>query len=195
MFTGLTNGFGNVKAIRGTDRQHIELLTNYDTSKINIGNSIACSGVCLTVTKINKTSFSVDISHETLLKTTIQFWRIGTPINFEKPIKMGDEFGGHIVTGHVDGIGSVTKIITDNLSIKLSFQAPNELMKFIAIKGSISIDGVSLTINEVSENLFSVNIIPFTSNNTTLGKLRINDKVNIEVDLLARYIQRLIERD
>ena len=154
MFTGLTNGFGNVKVIRGTDRQHIELQTNYDTSKISIGDSIACSGVCLTVTKINKYSFSVDISLETLLKTTIQFWRIGTPVNFEKPIRMGDEFGGHIVAGHVDGVGSVTEIISDNRSIKLSFQAPDELMKFIAIKGSISIDGVSLTIKKVSKCVF-----------------------------------------
>ena len=195
MFTGLTNGFGSIKKISENDGQRIELLTNYDTSKINIGDSISCSGVCLTVTEITKDSFFVDISNETLLKTTIQFWRKGTPINFEKPIKMGDEFGGHIVSGHVDGVGSVTKIVTDNRSIKLSFKVPNELMKFIAIKGSISIDGVSLTINQVLKNLFSVNIIPFTSKNTTLGKLRINDKVNIEVDLLARYIQRLMEKD
>ena len=153
-----------------------------------------CSGICLTVVRKKSTSFTVNISEETLKQTTAKFWQEGTLINLEKSLKLGDELGGHIVTGHVDKVITVKEKKKLKKSTLVFFSIPKTLVKFICKKGSVSIDGISLTVNEVLKNSFSVNLIPYTSKITTLGKLEKGDKVNVEVDILARYINKNINR-
>ncbi len=191
MFTGIITDIGAVKAVtRGSDTR-FDIATSYDMATVAIGASIACSGACLTVIEKSDGWFAVEASQETLDKTTAGDWRDGTPLNLERALKVGDELGGHIVTGHVDGVGSVHALSPVGGSLKIDIEAPESLAKFIAEKGSVTVDGVSLTVNTVLGSMFSVNIIPHTQSETTLGKLQAGDRVNLEIDVLARYVARL----
>ena len=192
MFTGIVTDVGRVRSVekRGDTRFVIE--TDYDTATIEIGASIACSGACLTVVEKGEGWFAVDVSAETLAKTNLGGgWQEGTSVNLERSMRMGDEFGGHIVLGHVDGLGTITGIEPEGDSFRFSFEAPEKLQYLIASKGSLAINGISLTVNEVEENRFGVNIIPHTREVTNLGAAKVGDRVNLEVDVLARYVARL----
>ncbi len=191
MFTGIITDIGAVKAVSKAADTRFDIRTRYDMSTVDIGASIACSGACLTVIEKGDGWFAVEASQETLAKTTAGDWREGTPLNLERALKVGDELGGHIVTGHVDGVGTVTSVTPVGGSLKLDFEAPEALAKFIAAKGSVTVDGVSLTVNDVSDSAFSVNIIPHTQSETTLGGLKAGDRVNLEIDVLARYVARM----
>ncbi len=195
MFTGITEDIGLIKSISDIDPAEYRIETKMDLKKSLIGSSIMCSGICLTVVKKRLNSFSVNISEETLRLTTAKDWQPGTVINLEKSLRVGDEIGGHIVTGHVDGVTKVKEITNLEKSILINFLLPQKMNKFICKKGSISIDGVSLTVNNVSKKSFSVNLIPHTNKITTLGKLEKGDKVNIEIDILARYINKNIRKN
>ncbi len=190
MFTGITENIGIIASISQREPLEYKIETEMPLKGLKIGTSIMCSGICLTVIKKSNKYFSVNISEETLNVTTAENWRAGTIINLEKSLKVGDEIAGHFVSGHVDITTTVKEKKVLKKSTLLCFFLPKRLAKFICEKGSITIDGVSLTINSVSTNKFSVNIIPHTNNITTLGKLQKGDKVNIEVDLLARYINK-----
>jgi len=197
MFTGIVSGIGTVRAITpigaGQDMR-LEITTPWpDTASIAIGASIACSGCCLTAIELGADWFAVTASQETLSLTTLGEWRVGTKINLERALRLGDELGGHIVSGHVDGLGHVVSATPENASIRWRFQVPETLARFIAAKGSVAINGVSLTVNEVSRDGFGVNIIPHTADVTTFGLLKPGDTVNIEIDTLARYVARLTE--
>ncbi|MDP6258496.1 MAG: riboflavin synthase, partial [Rhodospirillales bacterium] len=153
------------------------------------------SGTCLTVIEKGDNWFAAEASTETLSKTTLGDWQVDTEVNLERPLKAADELGGHLVSGHVDGVGKITQIESEGDSIRYTFCPPPELMKFIAEKGSIAINGVSLTVNEVDDTTFGVNIIPHTQSETTFGAAKIGDPVNLEIDMLARYVARLLEKD
>ena len=193
MFTGIITDLGQVRDIRAAGDTRIEISTQFDDASIGIGASIACSGVCLTVIDKGPGWFAVQASIETLSCTTLGDWRPGTPVNLERPLKLGDELGGHLVSGHVDGFGTALSVTPGGASRRMAFKAPQALARFIAAKGSVAIDGVSLTVNEVDGRRFGVNIIPHTLSMTTLGKTSAGDRVNLEIDLLARYVARLIE--
>lgn len=198
MFTGIITDIGRVLETQQEPRlteRRIIIETSYDTETIEIGSSIACSGVCLTVVQIGANWVSFDVSAETISKSTIAFWEIGSRVNLERSLSVGDELGGHLVSGHIDGMGELLSVTKIGSSVKLLFGSPRNLMKFIAVKGSISIDGVSLTVNEVVASTFCVNIIPHTLNVTTLGSMKPNTSVNLEVDLLARYVARQHEEE
>lgn len=195
MFTGIISDLGSVRAIRQAGDARYEFNTSYDTGTIDIGASIACSGACLTVIDKGPGWFSVEVSRETLSKTTLGDWRVESLVNFERPLKAADELGGHLVSGHVDGVGVISDLSEDGDSIRLSVETPDELMPFIAVKGSISIDGISLTVNDVGAQTFGVNIIPHTQNVTNLQAAKIGTRVNLEIDLLARYVARLLNKD
>jgi riboflavin synthase len=195
MFTGIVTDVGRVRHIEKRGDTHIVISTNYDLSGVDMGASIACSGVCMTVVDkgTGKDSwFAVTASGETLSKTTIAHWKVSDPVNLERPMRVGDEFGGHIVSGHVDGAAEVKALTPEGESTRLTFEAPAALARFIAPKGSIALDGVSLTVNEVEGARFGVNIIPHTAKVTTFGRLKPGAKVNLEVDLMARYVARLV---
>ncbi|KLN59357.1 riboflavin synthase subunit alpha [Kiloniella spongiae] len=200
MFTGIITDLGSVKSIIDNGDKRFVFNTAFDMDTVDIGASIACSGVCLTVVEKGQGWFSADVSAETLSKTTLEKWTKGTPVNFERALRIGDELGGHLVSGHVDGIASVISIIADGDSKRFTFEAPEDLAKFIAPKGSIVLDGVSLTVNEVNGNQFGVNIIPHTAEMTTFGQWQVgsfktgNCEINLEIDLLARYVGQLLER-
>lgn len=195
MFTGIITDQGRVRSISKPGDTLIEIDTAYDVARIAIGASIACSGPCLTVIRRGVTDgqgwFAVEASAETLSLTTIGDWKVGTVINLERALRVGDELGGHIVSGHVDGVGTVRSIRPEGQSWRFSFEAPPELMRYIAHKGSICIEGVSLTVNEVEANTFGVNIIPHTFAETTFGKMTQGQRINLEVDSLARYVERI----
>jgi riboflavin synthase len=199
MFTGIVTDVGEVLAVRrhGDGLHRLKIACNYQRASIVDGASIACSGVCLTVVDAGeeggRTWFAVDAGAETLRLTTVGRWRHGTRINLERALAASDELGGHIVAGHVDGLAVVTarKDLTDMASLTL--QAPHELVRFVARKGSVALDGVSLTVNDVAGDTFSVLIIPHTLKVTTLGALAVGDPLNLEVDLLARYVARILE--
>jgi riboflavin synthase len=199
MFTGIVTDVGEVISVqpRGEGLHRLKIACRYERASIAEGASIACSGVCLTVVgtgeETGRTWFAVDAAAETLRLTTVGRWRSGTRINLERALKVGDELGGHIVSGHVDGLASLAarEDLTD--MARLSLHAPTELARFIAAKGSVALDGVSLTVNDVSGNAFSVLIIPHTLKVTTLGTLAAGDEVNLEIDLMARYAARLLE--
>jgi riboflavin synthase len=191
MFTGLISDIGVLREVtKPADPQFI-IDTRYDMAAVKIGASIACSGACLTVTRKDDGWFSVDVSAETLACTTLGGWRAGKRINLEKSLRLGAELGGHLVQGHVDGRATVTARRPDGDSLRFEFEAPAELARFIARKGSVALDGVSLTVNAVDGTGFGVNIIPHTARETTFGALAAGDQVNLEVDLLARYVARL----
>lgn len=194
MFTGLITDVGRIAAVelRGDRRFVIE--TGFDTATIPLGASIACNGVCLTAVDLRPGAFMVDVSAETLSRTTAGAWRAGTPVNLERSLKLGDELGGHLVYGHVDGVAQVVDVRPEGDSHRWRFQSPPGLSRFVAAKGSVALDGVSLTVNEVDGDTFGVNIIPHTRAKTTFGRLDAGDFVNMEVDMLARYVARLVEK-
>jgi riboflavin synthase len=199
MFTGITTDVGEILQVReqAEGLRRLEIACGYDRASIALGASIACSGVCLTVVdtgpKGNRTWFAVDAAAETLRLTTVGTWKAGTRINLERSLKVGDELGGHIVAGHADGVAELIEREDLPDMARLTFKAPAPTMRFVAQKGSVALDGVSLTVNEVSRDTFSVLIIPHTLKVTTLGSIRAGDKVNIEIDLMARYAARLLE--
>jgi riboflavin synthase len=199
MFTGIVTDIGEVVAVRprGEGLHRLKIACSYQRASIVEGASIACSGVCLTVVEIGeaqgRTWFAVDAAAETLRLTTVGRWREGTRINLERALKMGDELGGHLVAGHVDGLATLVTREDMTDMARLVLRAPAELARFIATKGSVALDGVALTVNEVAGDTFSVLIIPHTLQVTTLGRLAVGDTVNLEVDLMARYTARLLE--
>ncbi len=191
MFTGIITDIGRVRAVAETARdRRYEIETAWDTAGIDLGASISHSGVCLTVVEKGTGWFAVEVSGETLSKTTLGAWMAGTKINLERATRAGDELGGHIVSGHVDGLGRVVEITPDGGSHRIVIEAPEPLHRFIAAKGSITVDGVSLTVNSVDGRRFGLNIIPHTWEATTLGQLQVGDAVNLEIDMLARYLAR-----
>ena len=200
MFTGIITDVGEIAKIEKIKDTRAKILCTYNLSEVELGASICCDGVCLTVTDYgiteDKNWFSVDISSETISKTIIgdkDFgWKAGRKVNLERSLKLGDELGGHIVTGHIDGTGSIEKIIEIEGSTKVTFQTNKSLAKFIAEKGSITLNGTSLTVNHVEATSFDINFIPHTKDNTTWKKMRIGEKVNIEIDILARYVDRIL---
>ena len=197
MFTGIITDVGSVELISKRGDTTVKIKTAYDPAGIAIGASIACSGPCLTVIakggREGDAWFSVEVSAETMSKTTLGSWAIGDRVNLEKSLKVGEEIGGHIVSGHVDGIGEVVSVQPEGDSVRYKIKAPKGLAKFIAPKGSISLDGTSLTVNEVEGQHFGVNIIPHTSRATTWNGITVGSKINIEIDMLARYLARLKE--
>jgi riboflavin synthase len=195
MFTGIVTDLGRVRSLTPGGATRIVLETGYDTATVAHGASIACNGCCLSVVDKGPGWFAVDASGETLARTTLGAWRRGTPVNLERPLKLGDELGGHMVLGHVDGVGEVVERRPDGDSLRYTFRAPAALARFIAPKGSVALDGVSLTVNEVERTSFGVNIIPVTQRETTFGWLGAGDRVNLEIDLLARYLARLVDKE
>jgi riboflavin synthase len=196
MFTGIVTDVGRVRHVEKRGDTHIVISTKYDMSSVDMGASIACSGICMTV--VDKGAgkdnwFAVTASEETLSKTNLAAWKVGDPVNLERPMRVGDEFGGHIVSGHIDGVAEVKLVVPEGESTRVTFEVPMALSKFIASKGSVALDGVSLTVNEVEGTRFGVNIIPHTSKVTTFGRLKPGSKVNLEIDLLARYVSRLVK--
>jgi riboflavin synthase len=196
MFTGIITDIGEVAAREGGS---FAVRSSYPAASIAIGASIACDGCCLTVTTVTADAggrgsvFTVDVSNETRSKTTLAHWAVGRRINLERSLKAGDELGGHVVSGHVDGVATILDITPDGDSRRFTFEAPEHLALYIAPKGSVALDGTSLTVNEVSGARFGINLIPHTLTATTLGSKKPGDKVNIEVDLFARYVARLME--
>jgi riboflavin synthase len=197
MFTGIITAAGTVAAIEPIGAGHdmrLALATPPGwLAGAEIGASIACAGCCLTVVTLEENRFTVEVSAETLSKTTLGQWREGSRINLERALKMGDEMGGHVVSGHVDGVAEFLSVAHENGSLRCRFRLPAELARFVAPKGSITIEGVSLTVNEVEGVEFGVNLIPHTAAVTTLGELAPGRRVNIEIDMLARYVARLRE--
>lgn len=191
MFTGIVTDIGRVRSVRETNRdRRYEIETAYDVATIDLGASISHSGCCLTVVEKGEGWFAVEVSSETLSLTTLDQWAEGTPVNLERAAKLGDEMGGHIVSGHVDGLGEVLSIMPDGGSHRVRIRAPRPLHRLIAPKGSIAVEGVSLTVNEVEDDVFGLNIIPHTFEVTTLGGLTPGSRVNLEIDMLARYLAR-----
>ena len=195
MFTGIITDIGRVRSVAQTDRdRRYEIETAWNTDGIDLGASISNAGCCLTVTEKGHDArggwFAVEVSNETLSKTTLGGWRTGDGVNLERAAKLGDEMGGHVVSGHVDGLGRVVSITPEGGSHRIEVEAPAPLHRYIAAKGSITVDGVSLTVNAVEGQVFSLNIIPHTWDVTTLGRLKVGDPVNLEIDMLARYLAR-----
>ena len=200
MFTGIVTAIGEVRETQQRGDLRCRIACPFDPAGMAIGASIACSGVCLTVVERGGTKgdawFAVDISAESVRRTVPGMWDEGRPLNLEPALRLGDELGGHIVTGHVDAVGVVSGIDKEGDSIRLTISAPAELAPFIAPKGSITVDGASLTVNDVADEAngsvrFTLNIIPHTAEVTTLGRLRADDRVNLEIDTMARYLQRM----
>jgi riboflavin synthase len=191
MFTGIVTDVGRVRSIRDTNRdRRFEIETAFDLATIDIGASINHAGCCLTVVEKGDNWFAVEVSGETLETSTLSDWAPGLPVNLERATRAGDELGGHIVSGHVDGIGEVLAVTEEGGSHRVSIRAPRPLHRYIASKGSIGVEGVSLTVNEVEDDVFGVNIIPHTWDVTTLGRLKAGSRVNLEIDMLARYLAR-----
>jgi len=194
MFSGIVTDVGEVRQVqRGAGGATLTIVTAYDTALIALGASIACSGVCLTATALQAGRFTADVSNETLACSTLGDWREGTRINLEQSLKLGDEMGGHLVLGHVDGVARITGRRPDGDSVRFSIAAPRELAPFIAPKGSVALDGISLTVNEVDGETFGVNIIPHTLTHTTFGDAGPGTRMNLEIDLIARYVGRLLD--
>jgi riboflavin synthase len=194
MFTGIVTDVGRVRDVRETNRdRRFEIETAFDLSTIDIGASISHAGCCLTVVEKGDGWFSVEVSGETLSLTTLDGWKTGRRINLERAARVGDELGGHIVSGHVDGIGEVLSVESEGGSHRVRIRAPRPLHRFIAPKGSITVEGVSLTVNKVEDDVFGVNLIPHTWDVTTLGELKAGSRVNLEIDMLARYLARFQE--
>jgi riboflavin synthase len=195
MFTGIVSDVGQVRAVTPGGDTAFTIATAYDTGEIAIGASIACSGVCLTVIEKGTDWFSVQASAETLSHTTLGRWRRGTHVNLERALRMGDELGGHILSGHVDAVAEIVSRRVEGDSLRFVFETPASVEKAIAPKGSVALDGVSLTVNEVDGRRFGVNIIPHTQAQTTFGTAQPGDGVNLEIDVLARYVARLLGKD
>ncbi len=198
MFTGIVTDVGEVLALQPQGDLRARIGTGYDVGGIDIGASIACEGVCLTVVDKGTAPrgwFEVQISAETVSKTNLSGWAVGKRLNLERSLKLGDELGGHIVSGHVDGVAEVVRLRAEGDSLRVTFRAPEELAKFIAPKGSVALNGTSLTVNEVDGRDFGINFIPHTRAVTTWGGVALGDAVNLEVDTMARYVARLREWD
>ncbi|WP_371169064.1 riboflavin synthase [Aliiroseovarius sp. 2305UL8-7] len=193
MFTGIITDVGRVAALEQAGDMRARIETAYDTGGIDIGASIASDGVCLTVVALGDNWYDVDISAETVSKTNIGGWTVGHRINLERALKVGDELGGHIVSGHVDGVAQIVDMQVEGDSTRVRFQAPSELARFIAPKGSVALNGTSLTVNEVEGDEFGVNLISHTKEVTNWGQAQIGGKVNLEIDTLARYVARLAD--
>jgi riboflavin synthase len=196
MFTGIVTDVGTVRSAEQRGDLRLVIGTSYDMDTVDLGASISCSGVCLTVVDKGEDWFAVDVSGETISKTAADHWREGAKLNLERALRLGDELGGHIVTGHVDAVAEVVDTASDGDSTKIEVRAPTALAPMIAPKGSITLDGVSLTVNAVEDAgdsvLFSVNIIPHTAQHTTLGELKLGRQLNVEIDVLARYLDRML---
>ena len=196
MFTGIVTDVGTVREAEQRGDLRLEIASGYDLATVDLGASIACSGVCLTVVDKGDGWFGVDVSAETVARTAADHWREGARLNLERSLRLGDELGGHIVTGHVDAIATVEGAAPDGDSLRIELAAPRSLAAMIAEKGSIALDGVSLTVNQVRDEgesiRFSVNIIPHTAQETTLGKVQAGQQLNVEIDVLARYIDRML---
>ena len=195
MFTGIVTDLGTVRALKPGAVMRLEITTGYETGDIALGASVACNGCCLSVVEKGAGWLAFEAAQETLNVTTLKDWKVGDRINLERPMLVGEELGGHIVAGHVDGIGTVTAATDDRGSLRLTIEAPDNLAKYIASKGSVTIDGVSLTVNEVSGRRFGVCLIPITQVATNLGKATVGKRVNLEIDLIARYVARLLGQD
>lgn len=198
MFTGIVTDIGTIRSVEQRGDLRCVIGCSYDPATIDLGASIACSGVCLTVVDKGADWFAVDVSGESLSRTAHGAWTVGRKLNLERPLKIGDELGGHIVTGHVDGTGTVIGICPDGDSHRVGIQVSHGVAPFIAIKGSITIDGVSLTVNDVTDQPdgtahFAINIIPHTWAVTAFGDLQQGQAVNLEIDVLARYLARMRE--
>jgi riboflavin synthase len=196
MFTGIITDVGRVSRLRrgrGADEAlELTIATAYDCATIELGASIACSGVCLTAVAVEAGAFTVQASAETLACSTLGDWVEGTPVNLERALKVGDELGGHIVSGHVDGVSRILERRPEGDSVRFSFALPDDLAPYVASKGSVALDGISLTVNEVGPSSFGVNIIPYTLAHTNLGDAAPGRQVNLEIDPLARYVARLL---
>lgn len=196
MFTGIVTDVGTVRSAEKRGDLRLRIETGYDLDTIELGASIACSGVCLTVVDKGEDWFAVDVSAETLSKTAANRWQEGAKLNLERSLRLGDELGGHIVTGHVDAVGRVVSVGTEGDSTRLSIAVPRSLGPMIAVKGSIALDGVSLTVNDVGDTedsaTLSINLIPHTARNTTFGQIETEQQLNVEVDVLARYVNRML---
>lgn len=197
MFTGIVTDLGEIRrVVRQPEKEtRFEIKTAYDPASIAIGASIAHNGVCLTIVDTGSDWYAVEVSAESISKTTMGQWAEGGRVNLERAMKVGDELGGHIVSGHVDGVATVVAITDENESKRFVFEAPENLAKFVAPKGSVALDGVSLTVNEVDGRRFGINVIPHTQSVTTFGRLRQGDRVNMEIDMLARYVARLLDKE
>ena len=197
MFTGIISAIGKITAIehKGGDCRFAINTGKLPLSDTQLGDSIAVNGVCLTAVELGKQHFCADVSNETLFRSTLKTAAVGTPVNLELALTPTTRMGGHIVSGHVDGIGELVELKSDARSWRLTFKAPDDLAKYIAEKGSITINGISLTVNTVNGALFSVNIVPYTLKETTLADIKVGNQVNLEVDLLARYMERLLLGD
>ena len=193
MFTGIITDLGEVRALEQAGDLRARIGCHYEMEGVDIGASIACNGVCLTVIEKGPDWFDVQISAESVAKTNIASWAVGTEINLERALKVGDELGGHIVSGHVDGVAEIVGLREEGASTRFTFRAPEALARYIAPKGSVALNGTSLTVNEVSGCDFGVNIIPHTNAVTTWGTAALGDRVNLEIDTLARYVARLQE--
>jgi riboflavin synthase len=197
MFTGIVTGVGTVRSVEQRGDLRLVVATDYDMATLDIGASVACSGACLTVIDKGDDWFAVDVSGETVSKTTPDRWREGARLNLERSLRLGDEMGGHLVTGHVDAVGTVVGICPEGDSRRVGISVPSELGRMIAAKGSIALDGVSMTVNDVRDaedgaTHFSVNLIPHTAHHTTLGELKPGSHLNVEIDLIARYMERML---
>lgn len=197
MFTGIIQSKGSIKEIfSSSDGARLKINTNaLDLSDSNVGDSIAVDGVCLTVTELTESSFTADVSNETLTCTTFSALKQGKNVNLERSLRVNQGIDGHLVSGHVDGIGAVNSIEKDGDSVRIKIEVQGDIIKYIAKKGSICINGVSLTVNSVENNFFDVNIVPHTLSATTLGGLSLQSNVNIEIDQIARYVERLLSQN
>ena len=195
MFTGIITDVGEIIELEKRGDLRARIKTNYDAKGIAFGASIACDGICLTAVDFGDNWFDVEISAETVSKTIIGsgLWAINYKVNLERSLKVGDELGGHIVSGHIDGIATVSSILDEGDSTRFTFEAPMELARFIAPKGSVALNGTSLTVNEVKENAFGINLVPHTKKVTSWNKTQVGDPINLEIDTLARYVARLAE--
>jgi len=195
MFTGIVTDLGTVRRITPGPVTRLEIETVYPVAEVALGASVCCNGCCLSVVEKGPNWLAFEVSGETLSVTTLGQWQIGTRVNLERALKVGDELGGHLVSGHVDGVGRIVDQHPDGGSIRITFGAPRALMRFVAAKGSIAVDGISLTVNEVSDTTFGVNIIPITQEVTNLGSVQTGSAVNLEIDQVARYVARLLGKD
>ena len=197
MFTGIIQSKGSIKEIfSSSDGARLKINTNaLDLSDTNVGDSIAVDGVCLTVTELTESSFTADVSNETLTCTTFSALKQGKNVNLERSLRVNQGIDGHLVSGHVDGIGAVNSIEKDGDSVRIKIEVQGDIIKYIAKKGSICINGVSLTVNSVENNFFDVNIVPHTLSATTLGDLSLQSNVNIDIDQIARYVERLFSQN
>ena len=195
MFTGIVTDLGTVRRITPGPVTRLEIETAYPVGEIALGASVCCNGCCLSVVEKGPNWMAFEVSGETLSVTTLGQWQVGTKVNLERALKVGDELGGHLVSGHVDGVGRIVDQHPDGGSIRVTFGAPRALMRFIASKGSIAVDGISLTVNEVSDTTFGVNIIPIIQEVTSLGSTKTGSAVNLEIDQVARYVARLLGKD